>query len=231
MPYLLTPGPLTTSRGVKAGDAGRLGVAGTWNFAASLPDIRQRPAGHCRRRRRRTSACCCRVLAHLRLKQRLARLRRGARTPRSLVVMNGAYGLRAAKILDQIGARAYETINKGDSAAPSAAEVRHALEVNPEDRASCSWFIARPRPAIIIPIDDIVAVCKEMPASVVMVDAMSSFGAVAARHGRDSDMDIMVSSSNKCIEGRAGIFLCAGQAQTCWRQSAGYSHSAGARPL
>ena len=41
------------------------------------------------------------------------------RNPKTLIVMNGAYGQRAAKILDYIGGRAYEAINTGDSAAPT----------------------------------------------------------------------------------------------------------------
>ena len=56
---------------------------------------------------------------------------------------------------------------------------------------------------IINPIDDIVSVCKEM-GKTVMVDAMSSFGAVPLDMDA-SGMDVMVSSSNKCIEGVPGF--------------------------
>ena len=75
---------------------------------------------------------------------------------------------------------------------------------------------------IINPIEDIVAVCKKM-GKTVMVDAMSSFGAVPLDMDA-SDMDIMVSSSNKCIEGVPGFSYVLVK-RDLLKASAGNSHS------
>lgn len=220
MPYLLTPGPLTTSRGVK------LAMLADWGsrdveFRSVIADIRRdlldiAGAGE------DYECVLLQGSGTFAIEAALGSFAPRARTPKSLIVMNGAYGLRAAKILDQIGARTYETINKGDSAAPSADEVRHALEVNP--KIGFVFVVhCETTSGIINPIDDIVAVCKEM-GKVVMVDAMSSFGAVPLDMGA-TGMDIMVSSSNKCIEGVPGFSYVLVR-RDLLEQSAGYSHSA-----
>jgi 2-aminoethylphosphonate-pyruvate transaminase len=219
MPYLLTPGPLTTSRGVK------LSMLADWGsrdieFRSVISDIRNdllqiANAGEA------YECVLVQGSGTYAIEAALASFAPRGRTPKSLIVINGAYGQRAAKILDYIGSRAYETINKGDSAAPTAAEVRQALEANPKIEIV---FVVHceTTSGIINPVEEIVAVCKEM-GKVVMVDAMSSFGAVPLDMD-GSDMDIMVSSSNKCIEGVPG-FAYVLVKRDVLEASAGNSHS------
>ena len=108
------------------------------------------------------------------------------RMPKTLIVINGAYGLRAAKILDHIGNRRYETINTGDSTAPTVNQVKQALEANP--KLEFVFVVhCETTSGILNPLDEIVAVAKDM-GKTVMVDAMSSFGAVPLDMD-GSDMD------------------------------------------
>jgi 2-aminoethylphosphonate-pyruvate transaminase len=219
MPYLLTPGPLTTSRGVK------LTMLADWGsrdieFRTIISDIRK---GLLQTASAGTDYECVLVQGSgtYAIEAALGAFAPRGRTPKSLIVINGAYGLRAAKILDHIGSRAYETIKTGDSQAPTANQVRTALEANPKIEFV---FVVHceTTSGIINPIDEIVAVAKEM-GKVVMVDAMSSFGAIPLDMDA-SDMDIMVSSSNKCIEGVPG-FAYVLVKRDLLQASAGCSHS------
>ncbi len=119
---------------------------------------------------------------------------------RTLVVANGAYGDRAVKILEKIG-RPVVKIDKGDSAAPSVDEVVATLESDPS--ISHVWVIhCETTSGIVNPIADMARAVKAR-GKVFMVDAMSSFGALAL--DMMDGMDVMVSSSNKCIEGVPGF--------------------------
>ena len=115
MPYLLTPGPLTTSRSVKAtmlADWGSRDV----EFRKVVADIRKGLLA---------MAGCdasyeCVIMQGSGTFAIEAAL--GCFCPagagKTLVVANGAYGDRAAKILERIG-RPVSKIDKGDSAAPT----------------------------------------------------------------------------------------------------------------
>jgi 2-aminoethylphosphonate-pyruvate transaminase len=105
------------------------------------------------------------------------------------------------QILERID-RPVVKIDKGDSQSPTAAEVAAALD---DDRnISHVWIIhCETTSGIINPIAEI---GKEVQRRerVFMVDAMSSFGALPLDMRRDG-IDVMVSSSNKCIEGIPGF--------------------------
>jgi 2-aminoethylphosphonate-pyruvate transaminase len=119
---------------------------------------------------------------------------------RTLVVANGAYGDRAAAILTRLG-RPVTKIDKGDSAAPTHEEVAQALDADPA--ISHVWVIhCETTSGIVNPIADIARVAKSR-GKLVLVDAMSSFGALAL--DMKDGFDVMVSSSNKCIEGVPGF--------------------------
>ena len=198
MPYLLTPGPLTTSRTVK------LAMLADWGsrdveFRQVIAEIRQGLL---------TLANCdtryeCVIMQGSGTFAIEAAL--GSFCPakryKTLVVANGAYGDRAAQILERLG-RPFVKIDKGDSAAPTVDDVTAMLDA---DRAiSHVWMIhCETTSGIVNPIADIAQVVKQRD-KVFMVDAMSSFGAIALDMAA-TDMDVMVSSSNKCIEGVPGF--------------------------
>jgi 2-aminoethylphosphonate-pyruvate transaminase len=118
----------------------------------------------------------------------------------TLVVANGAYGDRAAKILARIG-RPVMVIDKGDCAAPTAEEI--AAKIDAEPSITHVWVIhCETTSGIVNPITDIAKAVKAR-GRLFMVDAMSSFGALPLDMA--DGIDVMVSSSNKCIEGVPGF--------------------------
>ncbi len=198
MPWLLTPGPLTTSRGVK------LAMLADWGsrdieFRGLVADIRTRL---------KTLARCgeaheCVIMQGSGTFAIEAAL--GSFCPagpqKTLVVANGAYGDRAAKILGRIG-RPFVKIDKGDSAAPSVEDVITVLDG--DAAISHVWIIhCETTSGIVNPIHEIAEAVKTR-GRVIMVDAMSSFGALPLDMTA-SGLDVMVSSSNKCIEGVPGF--------------------------
>jgi 2-aminoethylphosphonate-pyruvate transaminase len=139
---------------------------------------------------------------------------------KTLVVCNGAYGERAAKILNRLG-RPVVTLDKGDSETPMPDEIVSAL--NADRTISHLWLVhCETTSGIVNPLQ---AICKAVAgrALTVMVDAMSSFGAIPIDMGA-SDIDVMVSSSNKCIEGVPGFSYTLVK-RTLLEESEGMCHS------
>lgn len=198
MPFLLTPGPLTTSRTVK------LAMLADWGsrdieFRQIVKDIRQRllKLAHC------GPSYECVIMqgsGTFAIEAALGSLCPRRKT-KTLVLANGAYGERAVKILERLG-RPVVMIDKGDSAVPTTDDLRAALDA---DRTiSHVYFIhCETTSGIVNPVEDLARIAKAR-GKFVMVDAMSSFGALHL----DMELwgiDVMVSSSNKCIEGVPGF--------------------------
>jgi 2-aminoethylphosphonate-pyruvate transaminase len=198
MPFLLTPGPLTTSRTVK------LAMLADWGsrdieFRQVVADIRRRllrlancgPAHEC---------VIVQGSGTFAIEAAL-----GSFSPASggktLVVANGAYGDRAAKILERLH-RPYLKIDKGDSAVPTVADVATVLD---SDAAiGHVWIVhCETTSGIVNPVAEIAAAVKERGRRF-MVDAMSSFGALPLDM-EGWGIDVMVASANKCIEGVPGF--------------------------
>ena len=197
MPYLLTPGPLTTSRTVKAAMLADWGSRDI-EFRRVVSEIRQgllALAGA-------DDSYECVIMqgsGTFAIEAALGSFCPKAET-KTLVIANGAYGDRAAAILKRLG-RPVTKIDKGDSAAPSAEETAAALDADPS--ISHVWVIhCETTSGIVNPIAEIAHAAKAR-GKTVMVDAMSSFGALAL--DMKSGFDVMVSSSNKCIEGVPGF--------------------------
>jgi 2-aminoethylphosphonate-pyruvate transaminase len=217
MPYLLTPGPLTTSRGVK------LAMMADWGSR----DLDFRDVVSSIRKQLLVLAGCnhlyeCVIMQGSGTFAIEAVL--GSLAPReknkTLVIANGAYGDRAAQILERLG-RPYLKIDKGDSAAPSADEVAPLLQADRD--ISHVWVVhCETTSGIVNPIGAIGRAVKAAD-RVFMVDAMSSFGALPL-HMVNDDIDVMVSSSNKCIEGVPG-FSYAILRRELLQESVGRSHS------
>jgi 2-aminoethylphosphonate-pyruvate transaminase len=216
MPYLLTPGPLTTSRGVKLA---MLADWGSWDqeLRDVTADIRQRLlkiAGADNHE--------CVLLQGAGSYGIEAAL--GSFTPASrhktLLVINGAYGDRAVKMMTRLG-RPFSILDKGDSAKPSAAEVEKALAA---DSAITTVFVVHceTTSGIVNPIEEIAAVLKAKD-KVFILDAMSSFGALPIDMAK-LGVDVLISSANKCIEGVPGFCYVIAGAELL-KASEGKSHS------
>ena len=198
MPYLLTPGPLTTSRTVK------LAMLADWGsrdveFRKIVGDIRKRilQVANCDGR---YECVIMQGSGTFAIEAALGSLCPGKRR-KTLVVANGAYGDRAAQILERIG-RPYLKIDKGDSAVPTVEEVVTMLDA--DKGISHVWMAhCETTSGIVNPIEEIGQAVK-LHDKVFMVDAMSSFGALPL-HMVGQNIDVMVSSSNKCLEGVPGF--------------------------
>lgn len=198
MPYLLTPGPLTTSRGVKMAALADWGSRDV-EFRKLVLEIREEL--------KRVAGCDptyeCVLMQGSGTFAIEAALGGFAPTKRkkTLVMANGAYGERAAKILEKLG-RAYILISNADVTQLQTEHISQALD---EDRnISHVWLIhCETTSGIVNPLSELAHAVKSRD-RIFMVDAMSSFGALDLDMARDK-IDVMVSSSNKCIEGIPGF--------------------------
>ncbi len=198
MPFLLTPGPLTTSRGVKLAmlaDYGSRDVEFRQivkSIRASLLDLARCGPNH--------ECVIMQGSGTFAIEAALGSFCPSKRY-KTLVVCNGAYGERAAKILNRLG-RPVVTLDKGDSEAPTPDEIVSAL--NADRTISHLWLVhCETTSGIVNPIQAI-SKAVEGRALTIMVDAMSSFGAIPIDM-TGWNIDVMVSSSNKCIEGVPGF--------------------------
>ena len=120
---------------------------------------------------------------------------------KALILVNGAYGKRMAKILDYTS-RSYvvhETpenqppnVDKLNEALTADADISHVLTVHCETTSG-----------ILNPIQEIASVVKSQGRSL-FIDAMSAFGAIDV-NSNHIYFDALVASSNKCLEGVPGV--------------------------
>ena len=199
-PYLLTPGPLTTSLSVKQ---------------AMLHDYGSRDAAF--------------IETNARMLERLVGIVHGEDThvavplqgsgtfvveamisnfvPRDgklLILINGAYGKRIAKICDYTGRDyvVHETPEDTpvdtaqlDAALDSDAAITHVVVVHCETTSG-----------ILNPVGDVADIVARHGRSL-LIDSMSAFGALPL-DAREIPFDAVVASSNKCLEGAPGMGFC-----------------------
>jgi len=196
-PLLLTPGPLTTSRSVKE---------------AMLHDWGSRDANFLAINRR-VLAALPRIVGGA--EDYVAVPMQGSGTfaieamlttfvppaGHVLVLVNGAYGSRARRILEIAGRRltVHET---PEDTPPDLAAVSHLLRDRP-DITHVFAVHCETTSGILNPIADLAAIVSAHRCRL-LVDAMSSFGALpldAAALG----LDAVAASSNKCLEGVPGL--------------------------
>ena len=139
---------------------------------------------------------------------------------KTLVVINGAYGQRAVKILQHLK-RPVIALEFDEEGPVETSKVEAALE---EDSDIETVFIVHceTTTGVINPLKEICQMCKAH-GKTVFVDAMSSFGALELNMV-EYGIDIMVSSANKCIEGVPGFgyVICR---RALLEAAAGKSHS------
>ncbi|HMA16038.1 MAG TPA: 2-aminoethylphosphonate--pyruvate transaminase [Kiloniellaceae bacterium] len=197
-PYLLTPGPLTTSASVKRA---MLRDWGSWDadFRAMTAELRRRLlaiAGDT------AGVYDCVPMQGSGTFAVEAML--GSFLPRdgkALVLMNGAYGQRIAQTLDYLG-RAYAVIDKGDYLPPRGAEVAAALDADPAI-THVVLVHCETSSGILNPVAEIAQVVAARGRKL-LIDSMSAFGALPLEVG-EIPYTAMVSSANKCIEGVPGF--------------------------
>ncbi len=128
----------------------------------------------------------------------------GSAVPRDgklLVVANGAYGERIARIASVLAIPA--TVLRFPEDAPiEASAVRSALEADPA-LTSVAVVHCETTTGLLNPVEEIGRAAAAAGCGFI-VDAMSSFGAVPVDF-RAAGIDYLVSSANKCIEGVPGF--------------------------
>ena len=197
-PFLLTPGPLTTSYAVKKA---MLRDWGSWDseFRAMTADMRKRLLAMTGDTKGELDCVPMQGSGTFSVEAMI-----GSFVPKDgkvLVYANGAYGKRAAETVEYIG-RDLVFVDKGDYLPPRSDEVAAALKADP----SITHVLAihcETSSGILNPIEEI-SEAVYAAGRKLLIDSMSAFGAV------DLDFDkiryeAMVSSANKCIEGVPGF--------------------------
>ena len=216
-PYLLlTPGPLSTSKAVKAA---MLRDWCTWDadYNALVSDLRRRLAAMASVRPDYTAVlmqgsgtfCVEAALGSL--------IAPGGRL---LVLANGAYGARIAAIARVLGIAVLEE-DFGETSPVSPERTAELLAQHP-DISHVAVVHCETTTGMLNPVDRIGAVVRAA-GRIFMVDAMSSFGGIPLDMAAIG-ADVLVSSANKCIQGVPGfgfvlvrrtlIAGCAGQARS-----------------
>ncbi|MGA4494841.1 2-aminoethylphosphonate--pyruvate transaminase [Vreelandella venusta] len=197
-PYLLTPGPLTTSHATKAA---MLRDWGSWDddFNRVTADVRAQLLAMAEAAGDVYACVPMQGSGTFAVESALA----CATDPNGkvLVLMNGAYGKRAAQLLDMMGRR-YVTLDKGDYLPPQPDEVAALLQ---QDADITAVFLVHCETSsgILNPLEAIAEVVRDHGKTLI-VDAMSSFGGVPISLAT-TPIDVLISSANKCIEGVPGF--------------------------
>jgi len=196
-PYLLTPGPITTTLSVKQA---MLQDWGSWDG-----DFRAKTAELCRHLIALIDGEDSHVCVPLQgsgtfaVEATLATL--VPKAGKLLILMNGAYGQRMGKIMDYLG-RDYVALDKGDYAPPRAEEVEAVLVADPAI-THVAVVHCETSSGILNPIEEIAEVVARHQRGLI-IDSMSAFGAVAIS-AKTVQFDALISSANKCFEGVPGF--------------------------
>lgn len=120
---------------------------------------------------------------------------------KALILINGAYGKRMAKILDYAG-RAYVTQETPEDTPPDVGMLAKALA---EDSAISHVLVVHceTTSGILNPIEAVSDTVKAHRRSL-LIDAMSAFGAISL-DATEVHFDAVMASSNKCLEGVPGV--------------------------
>ncbi|MGE4552687.1 MAG: 2-aminoethylphosphonate--pyruvate transaminase, partial [Desulfovibrionaceae bacterium] len=137
-----------------------------------------------------------------------------------LVIANGHYGERMARMAERLRLD-LRVLNKGETGRPTEDEVAELLRLTPEV-THVAVVHCETTTGMLNPVERIVPVVKAA-GRIAIVDAMSSFGGVPLDFGA-LGADFVVSSANKCIQGvpgfafvvarRTALEACAGQARS-----------------
>ncbi|MEH6526379.1 MAG: 2-aminoethylphosphonate--pyruvate transaminase [Sneathiella sp.] len=216
-PYLLTPGPLTTSAEVKRA---MLKDWGSWDS-----DFRSMTAQMCRDLLEIANDIngefeCVPMQGSGTFSVEAMLGSFLPKDSKTLVLINGAYGKRVAETISYLD-RNYIVLDKGDYMPPRGDEIGAILRADPE----ISHVIAvhcETSSGILNPIQEISeAVYAE--GRKLLIDSMSAFGALPL-DVNEIRYEAMVSSANKCIEGVPGFgFVIARKSEL--ENAEGRSHS------
>ena len=196
-PYLLTPGPLTTSLRTKQS---MLRDWGSWDadFNSITGRVRERllqivhGSG--------THECVpLQGSGTFSVEAAIGTL--VPRTGHVLVPQNGAYCQRIARICRVLGRR-LTTIDYAENTQVAAADIERALRADPSI-THVALVHCETSTGILNPLEEVAQVVSRHDRGLI-VDAMSSFGALEI-DARNTPFDAVVAASGKCLEGPPGM--------------------------
>lgn len=196
-PWLLTPGPLTTTRATKEA------MLHDWGSRdKTFIDTNARV-------RRRLLAIAGAEKTHVCVPLQgsgtfVVEATLGTLIPKgakALVLINGAYGKRMAKILEYAG-RAFAVLETPEDTPPSVALLGSMLKADAKITHVLVVY-CETTSGILNPVADIARVTAEHKRSLI-IDAMSAFGALPL-DAATVPFDAAMASSNKCLEGVPGL--------------------------
>jgi 2-aminoethylphosphonate-pyruvate transaminase len=196
-PLLLTPGPLTTSAATKAAMQRDWGSRDA-EFTALNKRIRERLVALAGAQ---DSHVCVPVQGSgtFAVEATIGTLL--PRDGKMLVMVNGAYGQRIAKICQIIG-RACETIETPEDVPNDPQALDAALAADPAI-SHVAVIHCETTTGILNPVEAMAEVV-ERHGRALLIDAMSAFGAIPL-DARTVRYDALMASSNKCLEGVPGM--------------------------
>ncbi|CAM4219108.1 2-aminoethylphosphonate--pyruvate transaminase [Vibrio neonatus] len=126
------------------------------------------------------------------------------------VIDNGAYGARISQIAEYLHIDQH-VMSSSETTFPSIEQVEQIF-INDPNITHFAIVHCETTTGMLNPVQELVALAKRYN-KVVIMDAMSSFGGIEMDIG-DMDIDFMISSANKCIQGVPGFgFVIAKQSQ------------------
>ena len=196
-PILLTPGPLTTSLVTKSA---MLRDWGSWDgaFNAVTARVRERLTAIVNGS---GSHVCVPMQGSGTFSVEAAVNTLVPRDGHVLVLVNGAYGKRLARLTEMMGRR-LSTFETADDVPTTVADVAQALDGDPSI-SHVALIHCETSTGILNPLPEIADVVAKRGKHLI-VDAMSSFGAIAIDAQR-TPFDALVGASGKCVEGPPGM--------------------------
>ena len=196
-PILLTPGPLTTS--IRTRQA-MLVDWGSWDR-----DFNQLTASVCEQLLAIIDGSASHHCVPLQGSGTFAvEAAIGTLVPRDgkvLVLINGAYGQRLAKICKVLG-RSYSTFETAEDQPTTASDVDRLLAADPAV-THVALIHCETSTGILNPLPEIAQVIKRHGKRLI-IDAMSSFGALPI-DAREIPFEALIAASGKCLEGVPGM--------------------------
>src|SRR5439155_8023599 len=196
-PILLTPGPLTTSLQTKAA---MLRDWGSWdsNFNTVTREVREKLLGVIESD---GAHVCVPLQGSGTFSVEAAVNSLVPRQGHVLVLINGAYGRRLAKLTEMMG-RKLATFETADDVPTTAADVARLLDAD-ASITHVGLIHCETSTGILNPLPEIADVVSRRGKSLI-VDAMSSFGAIPI-DAQKIAFDALVAASGKCVEGPPGM--------------------------
>ena len=196
-PILLTPGPLTTSLTTKAA---MLRDWGSWDasFNAVTARVRERLTAIINGSE---THVCVPMQGSGTFSVEGAVNTLVPREGHVLVLINGAYGKRLARLTEMMGRR-LSVFETPDDVPTTAADVARALDAD-ASITHVGLIHCETSTGILNPLPEIADVVARRGRSLI-VDAMSSFGAIPI-DARKIPFDALIAASGKCIEGPPGM--------------------------